>query len=121
MDDPAPLASSQVPDTAFSAAFGEPLSAVLDLATWRSGEDLPTLYGRIADEVQAALEQEARVREPIRQLVFPRLGAFPGAPPGAGVYQATLDELKRVHRGVLFSGGVEACDGTQASHDTLPL
>jgi hypothetical protein len=29
--------------------------------------------------------------------------------------------LERVHRGLLFNGGVEACDGTRVVHDTLPL
>jgi hypothetical protein len=29
--------------------------------------------------------------------------------------------LERIHRGLLFNGGVEACDGTRQVHDTLAL
>jgi hypothetical protein len=43
------------------------------------------------------------------------------APPGGGVYAANGDVLRLIHRGLLFNGGVEACDGTVAVHDTLPL
>lgn len=124
-----PLAPSTCPLTAaaptaaesFQAAFGEPLATVLDVETWRTGEDPGELYLRIAEEVETALRQEARVRDPIRQRVFARIRELKGAPPGAGVYQASVDDLKRVHQGLLFTGAVEACDATRFSHDTLPL
>jgi hypothetical protein len=32
-----------------------------------------------------------------------------------------VDEIARVQSGILFPGGVEACDGTSAVHDTLAL
>ena len=32
-----------------------------------------------------------------------------------------MDVLRLIHRGLLFNGGVEACDGTVQVHDTLPL
>jgi hypothetical protein len=32
-----------------------------------------------------------------------------------------VEDLEHIHRGLLFNGGVEACDGTQQVHDTLPL
>jgi hypothetical protein len=32
-----------------------------------------------------------------------------------------VPELQRIHHGLLFPGGVEACDATVQSHDTLPL
>src|SRR5581483_11378818 len=34
---------------------------------------------------------------------------------------AQPEALRLVHRGLLFNGGVEACDGTVQVHDTLPL
>lgn len=105
----------------FEEAFGEPLRRVLDLSTWSNGDDLAQVYERVATEVEAAVRQEARVRGPIRGDLFPRIGKGPGAPRGAGVYQATLEDLKRIHHGLLFTGGVEVCDATSYSHDTLPL
>jgi hypothetical protein len=33
----------------------------------------------------------------------------------------SIERLEEVHRKVLFNGAVEACDGTVASHDTLPV
>jgi|SRR5579864_2943257 len=107
--------------TRFQEAYGEPLTRVLDLATWRTGEDLPAMYERISDEVEAAVRQEGRTREPIRNRVLPRIGSAPGAPPCAGVFRTSVDELKRIHRGLLFTGAVEACDATRYTHDTLPL
>ena len=116
-----PAAPVEVDAASFQEAFGEPLLTTLNLETWTSGENLAGLYTRLASEVDAALRQESQVREAIRAQVFPRLGAWEGAPACAGVFQATEAALERVHRGLLFNGGVEACDGTQQVHDTLPL
>ena len=49
--------------------------AVLDIDSWRTGEDPGEMYERIAAEVEEAVRQEARVRDPIRSLVFPRISA----------------------------------------------
>ncbi len=105
----------------FTAAFGESLQATLDLNTWQPGENLAALYDRLAAEVRAAVAQEQRVVEPFRRMVFPRLQKRHGAPPGAGVHTVSVEELERVHRGLLFNGAVEACDGTIQVHDALPL
>jgi len=105
----------------FSEAFGEPLARALDLETWHAGGNLQELYGRLEREIEAAVRQENRLRETIRRLVFPRIRARDGAPPGAGVYQANISEIEKVHRLVLFPGKVEACDGTTVVHDTLPI
>jgi len=105
----------------FTSGFGERLTDTLDLETWSTGENLGEVYGRIAAEVRDAVELEEEVRKTIRKEVFPTLGAYSGAPKGAGVFPASLEDLQRVHRGLLFNGGVEACDGTQQIHDTLPL
>lgn len=121
MDEPTPAPSPPATTDPFRQTFGEPLAAVLDLDTWHTGEDQSEMYRRIAAEVEAAVRQEARVRDPLRRIVFPRIREARGAPPGAGVYRATLDDLKRVHHGLLFPGAVEACDATRYTHDTLPL
>jgi hypothetical protein len=105
----------------FEAAYDEPFSKTLDLDTWTLGEDLVSAYGRIEAEVATAVAEENRVRKNVRDLVFNRLSGAPGAPPNAGVYQATLTTIEKVHAGLLFNGGVEACDGISVVHDTLPL
>ena len=116
-----PLDASPVSAGDYQAGMGEPLARTLDLDTWTTGEDLATIYERITAEVQDAIAQEDQARAEIRRRVFPLLGAYDGAPPGAGVYQANIGHLDRVYRGLLFNGGVEACDGTQLVHDTIPL
>jgi hypothetical protein len=105
----------------FETAFGEKFAEVLDLGTWSPGEDLAAAYGRLEEEIQRAVEQENRTRERVRDLVFPRLVERPGAPVNAGVYEVGVEHLERVHNGLLFNGGVEACDGTSVVHDTLPI
>ncbi|MCA1706556.1 MAG: hypothetical protein LC808_26145, partial [Actinobacteria bacterium] len=105
----------------FREGFGEYLSDTLDLDTWTTGPDLSLIYGRLAEEVSEALEQEKALHKMIREDIFPRLSGYPGAPNCAGVYEANIENLEHIHRGLLFNGGVEACDGTQQTHDTLPL
>jgi hypothetical protein len=53
--------------------------------------------------------------------VFPELGAYAGAPKGAGLHVVDRQVIERIPLGLLFNGGVEACDGRILSHDSLPL
>lgn len=105
----------------YRAGFGEDLARTLDIWKWTEGEDLGAAYARVRDQVREAVEQEERVRRTVRDKLFSRLRDYPGAPRGAGVYQAAVPDLERIHRGLLFNGNVEACDGTIQLHDTLPL
>jgi hypothetical protein len=109
----------------FESAFGEKFAEVLDLNTWSPGEDLASAYGRLEEEIQRAVEQENRTLERVREIVFPQIRERTGAPPNAGVYggeaNRTVEYVERVHNGLLFNGGVEACDGTSVVHDTLPI
>jgi hypothetical protein len=116
--------SAEVPEVNpedFAEGFGESLNRTLDLDTWTDGANLDLLYDHLGDQVREALDQEKEMHRVIREEIFPRLSTYPGAPRGAGVYGADIEDLKRIHRGLLFNGGVEACDGTQQTHDTLPL
>jgi hypothetical protein len=119
---PAPALSLSAPAGAvdFRESFGEDLHRVLDVSTWRLGGDLAEEYPRIEQEVRDALAQEDEHQRRIRAEVFPRL-IDPATAPGCGVFAATMDILRLIHRGLLFNGGVEACDGTVQVHDTLPL
>jgi hypothetical protein len=119
-----PLAPGEAPpvDAAeFEASFGESLAHALDLDTWTPGEDLTDLSDRLKREIEEAVRQEDSLRTRIRDVVFTRLASRPGAPKQAGVFQASPERVEQAHRGLLFNGAVEACDGTSAVSDRLPL
>ncbi len=105
----------------FQAAFGEPVDNALNLDTWQIGEDLATMYLTLEKEVADAVKQGGRIRERTRSELFPIVFKHPQAPLNAGCYQVDIATLERIHRGLLFNGGVEACDGTSLTHDTLPI
>ena len=105
----------------YAAAYGEELSRTLNLDTWHSGDELMELYERLDAEVQKAIEQEDETRNRIRNIIFPRLRNRQNAPACAGVYQTKTSEIEQAHRGYLFNGTVEACDGNSIPYDTLPL
>lgn len=106
----------------FRELYGEPISQALDLSTWQTGVNLDELYSRLGDEqVANAVRLEASAKPFIRNHIFARLVARPKAPPEAGVYQATPQQIERTHKGLLFTGAVEAADGTFFSHETIPL
>src|SRR5215510_14726491 len=112
----------RAPDSVeFEAAYGERFADTLDLNTWTLGEDLAATFGRIEQEVAEALEKEDEYRKRIRKLVFPQLRTALDSPATAGGYQASRENLEKIHTGLLFNGGVEACDGTNVVHDTIPL
>ena len=109
----------------FAAAFGEPLEHVLNFSTWRHGHDLATFYVKLREEVGAAVEQSRLHHEPMRRHAFSRLCERPKdgmfVPHCAGIYRLTESEVEQVHRGVVFNGATECCDGTIALHDSLLL
>lgn len=117
-----PLYDAEWPELSadeFRASFGEDLGRILDLGTWRTDVDLTDEYRRIETEVRLAVEKEGEYQRHIRRDIFPRLQW--GEVPGCGVYEIPVRDIESVHRGLLFNGGVEACDGTNQDHDTLPL
>lgn len=116
-DEPIPEVTAEE----FHQGFGESLSDTLNLDTWKAGEDLANLYARLEAEVSDAVTREDAMRTTLREHVLPQIGAYPGAPKCAGVFTASTSSLERIHRDLLFPGRVEACDGTRATYDTLPL
>jgi len=118
---PASRPTHGITSDAFRECFGEALPATLDLGTWRPGVDLVKEYARIDAEVARAVEFEGEQVGRVREHVFPKLGFAPGAPPEAGVYKVTPEEVKATHAGLLFNGGVACCDGTHQQHDSLAL
>jgi hypothetical protein len=107
----------------FADAFGGPVQQVLDLKSWSRGADLSQLYPKLRQMVAESVEQERRIRGPIRQRIFPqiRAGANAMLPPCAGVYRVVEQDIKRVHCGLLFNGGTECCDGNVVGHSALTL
>jgi hypothetical protein len=104
----------------FSREFDEPLERALDLDTWRAGGDLAALYGRLEAEVAEAVRKEGDWQKKIREKIFPQLRERQGLA-CAGVWRAKVEQVEGVHQKLLFNGGVEACDGIVAAHDTLPV
>src|SRR5579875_1864760 len=90
----------------FQAAFGESINRTLDINTWDAGEDLAAMYEALQQEVALAVEQEGRVRERVRAELFPLVFQNPTAPACAGHYQVDVATIERIHRGLLFNGGV---------------
>jgi hypothetical protein len=105
----------------FKAAFGESLETTLDIDTWQPGDDLAAATERLEREIADSVGQDDRVRQEIRDRLFPIAFASPAAPPNAGSYQVKPANLEQVQRGLLFNGAVEACDGTSLVHDSLAL
>jgi hypothetical protein len=105
----------------FLDRFGEELHRVLDVGQWHVGSDISHEYTRIAEEVRQAVEWETSLQQKIRADVFPLLEIGENIPKNAGVHQADMSEIERLHQGLLFNGGVEACSGSLQVHETLPL
>lgn len=105
----------------FERDFGESLMEAADLRSWSVGPDLGHEYQRMEVEVRDAVRRESAVQRTIRERVFRTLKEREKRPRTGGVHQATEADLSRVHRGLLFNGGVEACDGSLKMHSTVPL
>ena len=105
----------------FVAGYGESLEQTLNLETWERGENLDRMFARLDREIGESLEREGDLCRQIRDVVLRQIAIRPNAPPGAGVFEANIDDLKTVHQQVLFNGAAEACYGMSTSHDTLPV
>jgi hypothetical protein len=105
----------------FEDQFDETILQTLDVERWRLGNDLDQEYRRIEREVQEAEKIETAKEKEIREKLLPRLSELPNMPKNAGKHEATAQNIASVQRGLLFNGGVEACDGTIQIHETLPL
>lgn len=105
----------------FQTAFGESVENSLNMDTWQLGDDLAAMYQKLEREIASAVAQEGDMQERIRSKLFPAVFKHPQAPAQAGCYTVDTATLERVHRGLLFNGSVEACDGTSLVHDSLPI
>jgi hypothetical protein len=79
------------------------------------------VYERVGRAIDAAVEAEKVHENRVRELVVKKLKEFGGAPPEAGYWPVTLEEIADVHRGLLFNGATDCCDGTVQEYDSLAL
>ncbi|HZT42268.1 MAG TPA: hypothetical protein VFA07_08760 [Chthonomonadaceae bacterium] len=107
----------------FQDTCGESLESVLNLDTWEQDPNLADLCRRIEDEIEKAVQDEDELSREARRQVAAVLSdpTRPGAPPSAGLYRVSKEDLQRVWRQVLFNGAVEVCDGTCKPFETLPI
>lgn len=109
-----------IPAEEIERALDEPFSHTLDVASWDRDLTQAALE-KLETQIVEAVEQEHEIVKVVRREIFPHIAGDEGAPASAGVYQATLDDIDRAQRNVLFNVGVAAVDGTVKTHDTLPL
>ena len=107
-------------EDAFRRFFGEALTDVLNLETWRPGINLVREFARIDREVRQAVEAETDYHRQLRRLVLPQL------PRWTGLDEARFEtvprrEIERTQQGLLFNGGAVACDGRVETHDSLAM
>lgn len=105
----------------FDEAYGESFEDALNLDTWRTELGLIENLARIEAEIAGAVAIADEYRTLTRSVFFPLLRTWRDVCKDAGVYSATQADLDRVHRGILFNGGIEACSGMSVVHTTLPL
>jgi hypothetical protein len=113
--------SSLVDAGMFREDFGEELTDILDIGSWRTGSDPDEEFRRMEREVLLAVEGESDAQTYIRREIHPLIAEASHAPPGAGRHAVEPREIAEVQRGLLFNGAVECCDGTNQVHDTLAL
>ena len=113
-------APKEPPLSDIEQATGESPDAMLDLDRWILGEDYPAMMARLLDEVDQAVRDETDSLKRVRSIVFPSI-ANDASIPHAGLHQVDESDIEQAHHGLLFNGGVEACDGTTMAHDTLPI
>lgn len=109
-----------IPTAEIEQALDEPFSHTLDVASWDRGLTQAAL-DKLETQIGEAAEQEHEIVKLVRREIFPHIAGDEGAPPCAGVYQATMEDIDAAQRNVLFNVGVTAVDGTVKTHDTLPL
>src|SRR5258708_28431289 len=89
----------------FQAAFGEGVDAALDIESWQDGDNLGAMYESLERQVAEAVEQGGRIRERVRDELFPLVFKHPQAPENAGCFKVDVADLEQIHRGLLFNGG----------------
>lgn len=104
----------------FEDAYGERIADALNLDSWPLGDNMQQIYSKLEEEVRLAVQDEDRICASIRQNVFPEIEKRKRIE-CAGLHCFDEKMIEKAHKGFLFNGAVEACDGTSVVHDTIPL
>jgi len=104
----------------FEEAYGEKFSDTINIDTWPLGENLAELYSKLEAEIHQAVKDEGNISNVVRKEIFPKLAEM-GKVPNGGLHCFDEKIIEKCHKGFLFNGAVEACDGISVVHDTLPL
>ncbi|MBZ9760108.1 hypothetical protein LB553_04355 [Mesorhizobium sp. CA8] len=115
-----PVDEIAVEPAEYKAITGESLGDTLDINTWQSGVRAIQAFDRLEQEIEQAEQLSDGLRKSIRENIFPHIRS-PGAPPCAGVFRATLADVKAAQNNVLFNGLVEACDANSHLFHTLSI
>ena len=99
---------------------GESLGATLNINSWETGVRALQAFERLERDMAEAEELSSELRRAIRDQIFGMI-ASDSAPTEAGVYQATIEQVKAAQRDVLFNGLVEAVDANSHVFHTLPI
>lgn len=101
--------------------FEQAIVDSLNLDSWNWDNNLANVYERLGIEVSDALKNEKLAAKLIRDQLIPYVLDSQPLSIEKAFYQFDSSDIESAHKGLLFNGGVEACDGTIVSHDTLPL
>lgn len=104
----------------YASITGETLGTTLDLGSWQTGVRALQAFERLEREIAEAERLSGDLRWAIRDQIFGMIES-PSAPPGAGVYRATIDDIRAAQNDVLFNGLVEAVDANSHVFHTLPI
>jgi hypothetical protein len=111
----------EIPQEQYRALTGEDLQSTLDIATWDTGVQALQAFDRLEREIETAERYTDDIRQAIRDHIFGLLPQVHGAPSEAGVWQASITDVRGAQRNVLFNGLVEACDGNSHVFYSLPI
>jgi hypothetical protein len=104
----------------YSALTGESLGSTLDISTWQTGVRALQAFERLEREIAEAERMSGELRRVVRDKIFEMISSS-GGPSEAGVYRATIDQVRAAQRDVLFNGLVEACDANSLVFHTIPV
>ena len=105
----------------FKKAYGEDFSSTIDLDTWRLGENLAELYPLIESELIKARKDEEKTHKIFRETIFPRIKELQHVT-HAGLHVLDSEAvIEKVHKGLLFNGGVTACGSVSSVYDSVPI
>lgn len=115
-----PIRGEELTVSDFENAYGEKFSETININKWDAGENLADRYVRLEEEVRNAVKDEDEITKEVRKTVYKRIEENKEVPE-AGLHQFNESIIEKCHKGFLFNGSVEACDGISVVHDTLPL